>query len=100
MSLATIRKAHHVPADKGRRVGYLGRLGTIVGAAGGKVKVRWDGAKEPELHAARDLSYFSRPGEDAPKLRADGKPLDWPFPERRVWEWQAKHPSSPPVGER
>lgn len=63
MSLAYVRKAYQVPAKRGGRVRYTGErreeFGTIVGAAGGHLKVRLDGVRHSmPFHPTWEIEYI------------------------------------------
>jgi hypothetical protein len=36
------------------------------------------------------------PATDGPKVRSDGMPLNWPFPDRMMQQYQTRHPPGEP----
>lgn len=64
MSLAYVRKAYQVPAKRGGRVRYTGEgrdeFGTIVGAAGGHLRIRLDGVRHSmPFHPTWEIKYLN-----------------------------------------
>lgn len=68
MTLKYISENYNVPADRGQRVishdGTRQRSGTIIGARGQLLRVRFDGEDDSELvHPRRKLDYVREPGK-------------------------------------
>jgi len=62
MSMAYIREYYKVPAKRGGRVLINGWAGTIIGAAGQYIKVRYDGSRVVRLfHPTWRVTYFKTP---------------------------------------
>jgi hypothetical protein len=64
MSLDYITATYHVPASKGTRIRYTGghspKLGTITGASGGHILVKFDGHKDSlPCHPTWKIEYLA-----------------------------------------
>ena len=54
-----IRNTYNVPAERGRRIKYNNRPGTIVGANGAYLKIQLDGEKEiGGYHPTYEIDYY------------------------------------------
>jgi hypothetical protein len=55
-----IRKYYNVPAKRGGRVDYQGRLGIITGSVNGYLRIRLDGEKHSRrYHPTWKIKYLS-----------------------------------------
>lgn len=71
MSLAYIRERYGVPAKRFALIRFEGRVGTIVGARGPHLRVRFGGeSRAKSLHPTWNVEYLGEPATVGPSSRS------------------------------